>query len=140
MDTALLSLLSSTPVTFNALQKASGLSATNLALGLVNLGGKVAVQDGGLVLAPEPVQVAKVPAGPRGPTAKVQPRLEACQALMVQLAGRPEGVTAKALLEASNGTFLYTDILLVARNLLAAGTIQEGRHGRKATWNSITVE
>ena len=134
MEANILSLLSDSPVTFNALQKAAGLSATGLALGLVSLGGKVAVQDGGLVLAPEPEVQAKVPAGPRGPTAKVQPRLEACQALMVQLAGRPEGVTAKALLEASNGTFLYTDILLVARNLLAAGTIQESRKGRKATW------
>ena len=98
------------------------------------LEGNLKVKDGAIVA------FEKAPSGPRGPTAKVQPRLDACQALMVQLAGRPEGVTAKALLEASNGTFLYTDILLVARNLLAAGTIQEGRHGRKATWNSITVE
>jgi len=134
MDTALLSLLSSTPVTFNALQKASGLSATNLALGLVNLGGKVAVQDGGLVLAPEPVQVAKVPAGPRGPTAKVQPRLEASRSLLLSMAGGESGVTAKALLEASGGSFVYTDILLVAKELLASGAIQESRKGRKATW------
>ena len=42
----ILPLLSSTPVTFNALQKAAGLSATGLALALVDLGGKVAVQDG----------------------------------------------------------------------------------------------
>ena len=134
MDTNILSLLSSTPVTFNALQKASGLSATNLALGLVNLGGKVAVQDGGLVLAPEPVLVAKVPAGPRGPTAKVQPRLEACRSLLLSMAGGESGVTAKALLEASGGSFLYTDILLVAKELLASGAIQESRKGRKATW------
>jgi hypothetical protein len=50
------------------------------------------------------------------------------------MAGGESGVTAKALLEAAGGTFLYTDILLVARNLLAAGTIQESRKGRKATW------
>ena len=136
MEANILSLLSSTPVTFNALQKAAGLSATGLALGLVGLGGKVAVQDGGLVLAPEPeVQATtKVAAGPRGPTAKVAPRLEACQVLLLQMAGGESGVTAKALLEAGGGTFLYTDILLVARNLLASGTIQEGRKGRKATW------
>ena len=132
----ILPLLSSTPVTFNALQKAAGLSATGLALALVDLGGKVAVQDGGLVLAPEPeVQgTTKVPAGPRGPTAKVAPRLVACQALLLQMAGGESGVTAKALLEAGGGTFVYTDILLVARNLLASGTIQEARKGRKATW------
>jgi len=134
MSTDLLSLLSTTPVTFNALQKASGLSATNLALGLVGLGGKVTVQDGGLVLAPEPVQAAKVPAGPRGPTAKVAPRLEACRSLLLTMVGGAEGVTAKALLEAGGGAFVYTDILLVAREELAKGTIQESRKGRKATW------
>ena len=136
MDTNILSLLSSTPVTFNALQKASGLSATGLALGLVSLGGKVTVQDGGLVLAPEPEVQAKVPAGPRGPTAKVLPRLEVCKALMVQMAS--SGVTAKALLEAGGGQFVYTDILLVARNLIEAGVITETRHGRKATWHSTS--
>jgi len=128
------SLLSSTPVTFNALQKSSGLSATGLALALVELGGKVAVQDGGLVLAPEPVQAAKVPAGPRGPTAKVAPRLEACRSLLLTMAVGAEGVTAKALLEAGGGAFVYTDILLVAKELLASGAIQESRKGRKATW------
>jgi len=127
-------LLSSTPVTFNALQKSSGLSATGLALALVELGGKVAVQDGGLVLAPEPVKVAKVPAGPRGPTAKVKPRLEACRDLLLTMAVGAEGVTAKALLEAGGGAFVYTDILLVAKELLASGAIQESRKGRKATW------
>jgi len=134
MDTNILSLLSSTPVTFNALQKASGLSATGLALGLVDLGGKVAVQDGGLVLAPEPEVQAKGQTGPRGPTAKVQPRLEACRSLLLSMAGGESGVTAKALLEASGGSFLYTDILLVAKELLASGAIQESRKGRKATW------
>ena len=128
------SLLSSTPVTFNGLQKASGLSATGLALALVELGGKVAVQDGGLVLAPEPTPVAKVPAGPRGPTAKVAPRLEACRSLLLTMVGGAEGVTAKALLEAGGGAFVYTDILLVAKDLLASGAIQESRKGRKATW------
>ena len=127
-------LFSSTPVTFNALQKASGLSATGLALALVELGGKVAVQDGGLVLAPEPVKAAKVPAGPRGPTAKVAPRLEACRSLLLTMAVGAEGVTAKALLEAGGGAFVYTDILLVAKELLASGAIQESRKGRKATW------
>ena len=68
------SLLSSTPVTFNGLQKASGLSATGLALALVELGGKVAVQDGGLSSPrsrsrpprPRPVPVAPRPRSPPG--------------------------------------------------------------------------
>lgn len=136
MSTPLLSLLSSSPVTFNSLQKSTGLSATGLALALVDLGGKVAVQDGGLVLAPEPLPQAKekVPAGPRGPTAKVAPRLEACRSLLLQMAQGESGVTAKDLLAGSNGSFVYTDILLVAKELLASGTIQEARKGRKATW------
>lgn len=131
---AILSHLSSTPVTFNALGKATGLSQTALALGLVSLGGKVAVQDGGFVLAPEPVQAAKVPAGPRGPTAKVAPRLEACRSDLVRMAGVEGGVTAKALLDQAGDRFVYTDILLVAKELLASGAIQESRKGRKATW------
>ena len=90
------------------------------------LSGELKVKDG--------VLVAPTPSGPRGPTAKVQPRIQACQALLVQMAGRPEGVTAKALLEASNGDFVYTDILLVAKELMASGAIQESRKGRKATW------
>jgi hypothetical protein len=134
MSTDLLSLLSSAPVTFNALQKASGLPATGLALALVDLGGKVATQDGGFVLAPEPVQATKVPAGPRGPTAKVAPRLEACRSDLVRMAGVEGGVTAKALLDQAGDRFVYTDILLVAKELLASGAIQESRKGRKATW------
>ena len=97
------------------------------------LDGSLKVKDG-MVVAFEKAQT-----GPRGPTAKVQPRLEACQALLVQMAGVEGGVTAKALLEAGNGAFVYTDILLVARNLLEAGTIQENRKGRKATWNLTTT-
>ena len=130
---AILSHLSSTPVTFNGLGKATGLSQTALALGLVSLGGKVAVQDGGFVLAPEPVTPAKV-TGPRGPTAKVAPRLEACRADLIRMAGLEGGVTAKALLDQAGDRFVYTDILLVAKELLASGAIQESRKGRKATW------
>jgi hypothetical protein len=50
------------------------------------------------------------------------------------MAGLPDGVTAKALLDQAGDRFVYTDILLVARNLIEAGTIQESRKGRKATW------
>ena len=92
------------------------------------LSGELKVKDGALVPSKKP--------GPRGPTAKVAPRLELCKALMVQMAS--SGVTAKELLEASNGSFVYTDILLVARNLTESGTIQEVRKGRKATWNLTT--
>ena len=93
------------------------------------LSGELKVKDG--------VLIAPLPSGPRGPTAKVQPRLEACRAKFLELAS--SGVTAKELLEAGNGSYVYTDILLVARNLTEAGTIQESRKGRKATWNLTTA-
>jgi hypothetical protein len=127
-----------TPVSFNALGKVTGLSQTALAMALVGLGGQVAVKDGGIILAPIQPPATKASTGPRGPTAKVAPRLEACRAKFLEMAGGEGGVTAKALLEASNGTFIYTDILLVAKELLASGAIQDSRHGRKATWNLTT--
>ena len=104
------------------------LQATLLGL----LDGSLKVKDG-MVVAFEKAQT-----GPRGPTAKVQPRLEACRAMFLELAGRPEGITAKELLTAGGQAFVYTDILLVARNLMEAGTIQENRKGRKATWHSTS--
>ena len=94
------------------------------------LSGELKVKDGALVASEKST-------GPRGPTAKVAPRLELCKALMVQMAS--SGVTAKELLEAGGGQFVYTDILLVARNLIAEGVIQESRKGRKATWTSTSV-
>ena len=92
------------------------------------LSGNLKVQNGALV--------PKVAPGPRGPTAKVQPRLEACKEAFLSMDN--SGVTAKQLLDRSNGQFLYTDILLIARTLLESGTIQESRHGRKATWHLTT--
>ena len=98
------------------------------------LEGNLKVKDGAIVA------FEKAPSGPRGPTAKVQPRLEACQADLIRMAGLEGGVTAKALLDQAGDRFVYTDILLVARNLIEAGTIQESRKGRKATWNLTTSE
>ena len=92
------------------------------------LEGNLKVKDGAIVA------FERTPTGPRGPTAKVQSRIEACQADLIRMAGLEGGVTAKALLDQAGDRFVYTDILLVARNLLEAGTIQESRKGRKATW------
>ena len=105
----------------------SSLSLESLQATLAGLlEGTLKVKDGALVVPETP--------GPRGPTAKVQPRLEACRADLIRMAGLPDGVTAKALLDQAGDRFVYTDILLVARNLIEAGTIQESRKGRKATW------
>jgi len=130
-----------TPVTVNALAKISGLSQTALTLALVELGGRVGVKEGGLVRLPEPepVTVVSKTVGPRGPTAKVAPRLEACRdTLMALIEAGP--VTAIDLLKVSEERFIYTDILLVARTLLAEGSIVESRKGRKASWSKPTEE
>jgi len=130
-----------TPVTVNALAKISGLSQTALTLALVELGGRVGVKEGGLVRLPEPepVTVVSKTVGPRGPTAKVAPRLEACrESLLALIEAGP--VTAIDLLKVSEERFLYTDILLVARTLLAEGSIVESRKGRKASWSKPTEE
>jgi hypothetical protein len=130
-----------TPVTVNALAKVAGLSQTALTLQLVELGGRVGVKDGGLVRLPEPepVSVTKAPVGPRGPTAKVAPRLEACRETLLGLI-EASPVTAIDLLKVAEDRFIYTDILLVARTLLADGAIVETRKGRKASWAKPSEE
>ena len=130
-----------TPVTVNALAKVAGLSQTALTLQLVELGGRVGVKDGGLVRLPEPepVSVIKAPVGPRGPTAKVAPRLEACRETLLGLI-EAGPVTAIDLLKVAEDRFIYTDILLVARTLLADGAIVETRKGRKASWAKPSEE
>ena len=130
-----------TPITVNALAKLTGLSQTALTLALVELGGRAGVKDGGLVRLPEPepVTVASKTVGPRGPTAKVLPRLEACrESLMALIEAGP--VTAIDLLKVAEERFLYTDILLVARTLLSEGSIVETRKGRKASWSRPSEE
>ena len=130
-----------TPITVNALAKVSGLSQTALTLALVELGGRVGVKDGGLVRLPEPEPVTEKAkaVGPRGPTAKVAPRLETCrETLLALIEAGP--VTAIDLLKASEDRFIYTDILLVARTLLSEGSIVETRKGRKASWSKLSEE
>jgi hypothetical protein len=72
--------------------------------------------------------------GPRGPTARVAPRLEIARAAL--FAAVAEGpTTAKALLEATSSQGVrYTDILLVARQAMEAGDIVETKRGRKNSW------
>ena len=131
-----------TPITVNALAKVTGLSQTALTIALVALGGRVGVKDGGLIRLPEPEIVepaTRGATGPRGPTAKVAPRLEACrEALMSLIEAGP--VNAKDLLGVAEERFLYTDILLVAKSLLADGSIVETRKGRKASWSKPSEE
>ena len=133
MEAIINALNATAPVTVNALKKGLGLSDTALALALVELGGRVGVKDGGIVLAPVAEATTKAPTGPRGPTAKVAPRLQACrEALLAAVAIGP--VSALELLKAAGETFIYTDILLVTKEEIAKGTIIVSRKGRKATW------
>jgi len=77
---------------------------------------------------------------PRGPTKRVAPRLEACREALLALAAVEGGVNALGLLAVAEDRFVYTDILLVAKQELAKGTIQESRKGRKATWVTAQAE
>ena len=124
------------PITVNALAKVTGLSQTALTLKLVELGGQVGVKDGGLIRLREPVVAEKASksVGPRGPTAKVAPRLEACRESLLALV-EVGPTTAIDLLKVAEDRFIYTDILLVARTMIAEGSIVETRKGRKATWS-----
>jgi hypothetical protein len=123
-----------TPITVNALMKASGLSQTALVLEVAKLGGRVGVKDGGLIRLPEPVLEEKAPVGPRGPTAKTLPRQAACrETIMALIEAGP--VTAVDLLKVAEDRYVYSDILLVARNMITEGVIVETRKGRKASWS-----
>ena len=136
MESILSALSLTVPVTVNALKKAVGLGDTALTMALVGLGGKIVAIPEGLLLAPEAADAAKI-SGPRGPTAKVLPRLQACREALMALAGAPGGVNAKDLLLVAEDRFVYTDILLVARELTEAGLITENKKGRKATWTTV---
>lgn len=132
----LISLISSSPITVNALQKASGHSSTALVLALVELRGQVSVQDGGIVLAVETLKTpGRKKSGPRGPIARSLPRLHSARAALLSLAAI--GTTdAKAVLDMVGEDARYTDVLLVAREECAKGTLVEGRRGRKAVWSA----
>jgi len=131
-------LNTTTPVSFTALQKATGLSATKLTMALVEAGGTVAVLDGGFVLCNAAPVKAPRKTGPRGPIARTQPRQEAARlVLAAALANGP--TTAKFVMEACNGAFKYTDLLLVAREFVANGAITEGHHGRTAIWTLVVT-
>ena len=126
--------LSDSPISINALSKASGLGQTALAIALVELGGRVAVKDNGIVLAVAPVVEKKV-AGPRGPNSATKPRLEIARNALLGLA-QVGPVDAIMILAQVGETALYTDILLVAREECAKGTIVETKKGRKAIWSA----
>jgi len=136
--TNLLLFLSETPISINALSKVSGRSATALALALVELGGQVSIQDGGIVRAVTPITERKA-IGFRGPNAATKPRLEIARSALFSLT-ESGPVDAVMVLAQIGATALYTDILLVAREECAKGTLVETRRGRKAIWSRPVAE
>lgn len=135
MTNIVLHLSETTPITINALAKATELSPTQLTLELVELGGRVLVKDGGIVLAPPVVKEVKVRKsnGPRGQMAKVVARLEAARGVLLGLVGAGP-TTVNAVLIAVGEAAKYGDILFVAREEMAKGTIVETKQGRKNIW------
>ena len=106
-----------------------------MTLELVELGGRVIVKDGGIVLAPPVVKEVKVRKsnGPRGQMAKVVARLEAARGVLLGLVGAGP-TTVNAVLIAVGDAAKYGDILFVAREEMAKGTIVETKQGRKNVW------
>jgi DNA-binding Lrp family transcriptional regulator len=135
MTNIVLHLSETAPITINALAKATELSPTQLTLELVELGGRVIVKDGGIVLAPPVVKEVKVRKsnGPRGQMAKVVARLEAARTALLGLVGAGP-TTVNAVLIAVGDAAKYGDILFVAREEMAKGTIVETKQGRKNVW------
>ena len=135
MTNIVLHLSETAPITINALAKATELSPTQLTLELVELGGRVIVKDGGIVLAPPVVKEVKVRKsnGPRGQMAKVVARLEAARTALLGLVGAGP-TTVNAVLIAVGDAAKYGDILFVAREEMAKGTIVETKQGRKNIW------
>jgi DNA-binding Lrp family transcriptional regulator len=135
MTNIVLHLSETAPITINALAKATELSPTQLTLELVELGGRVIVKDGGIVLAPPVVKEVKVRKsnGPRGQMAKVVARLDAARGVLLGLVGAGP-TTVNAVLIAVGDAAKYGDILFVAREEMAKGTIVETKQGRKNIW------
>ena len=72
--------------------------------------------------------------GPRGPTDKVKPRLEAARAQLLQMVGEGLPVSATDLLDVAEKRFVYTDIGVVVEELLTEGLITQTNKGRKLFW------
>ena len=128
----LISHISSTPITLYALGKASGLSQTALTMALIELGGKVTVKDGGVVLVPEvtkPVKTVK----PRGQMARVVGRLEIAREALLALVKVGPTTVGQVVAQVGDAA-KYGDILWVARQEMDKGTIVEIKYGRTNVW------
>lgn len=73
--------------------------------------------------------------GPRGPTAKVQPRLAACREQFLAFLTEGRTVSATDLLDVAEKRYVYTDIGVVVEELLNDGVIVQTNKGRKLFWS-----
>ena len=125
----------STPTTLYALGKAMGISQTALTMQLVEVGGKIEVKDGGIILAAPVVKPVK-PVKPRGQMARVVGRLEiAREALLALVAVGP--TTVGQVVAQVGSAAKYGDILWVARQEMDKGTIKEIKYGRTNVWTQV---
>jgi hypothetical protein len=73
--------------------------------------------------------------GPRGPTSKVAPRLEACRTQLLSMVNEGLTVSATDLLDVAEKCYVYTDIGVIVDQLLAEGVIVQSNKGRKLFWS-----
>ena len=75
--------------------------------------------------------------GPRGPTDKVKPRLEACRAQIMAMVDQGLTISATDLLDVAEKRYVYTDIGVVVEELLTEGIITQSNKGRKLFWSKV---
>ena len=73
--------------------------------------------------------------GPRGPTAKVTPRLEACRTQLLSMINEGQTVSATDLLDVAEKRYVYTDVGVIVEELLTEGLITQTNKGRKLFWS-----
>lgn len=74
--------------------------------------------------------------GPRGPTAKVAPRLAACRAQISAFIDEGRTFSATDLLDVAEKRYVYTDIGVVVEELLHDGALVQTSKGRKLFWTA----
>lgn len=128
-------LNASTPTTLYALGKAMGISQTALTMQLVEVGGKIEVKDGGIILAAPVVKPVKE-VKPRGQMARVVGRLEVAREALLALVKVGPTTVGQVVAQVGDAA-KYGDILWVARQEMDKGTIKETKYGRTNVWTQV---
>lgn len=128
-------LNASTPTTLYALGKALGISQTALTMQLVEVGGKIEVKDGGIILAAPVVKPVKE-VKPRGQMARVVGRLEVAREALLALVKVGPTTVGQVVAQVGDAA-KYGDILWVARQEMDKGTIKETKYGRTNVWTQV---